>query len=355
MRLPDKMLSMVLRAPNQIAAEEIPLLQPGPDEVLVAVRACAQCGSDLHAYKGLHARVNPPRVLGHEFAGEVAAVGPGVHGTEVGTRCCVENHIPCGRCEYCRAARPNLCVAAESIGFTRDGAYAQFVLAPEHCIIPLPDEVSYPVGAVMQTMGVAYHAVRDVAQVRLNERVAIQGAGPIGLCALAVAKAAGAYVVQLDAVDYRLDAAKKMGADAVVNVFREDPVSRMGDLSQGRGFDKVIEAVGGNQDVTLQQASQLVKRGGLIVAVGTFGENKATLRIVEFKDREMTLKGSRGHPRAFPHCIDLVRNGRVHLDPMLTHRIPLIEAEEGLRMMEEKRDEAIKVVLEPHGPADGSR
>jgi len=125
---------------------------------------------------------------------------------------------------------------------------------------------------------------------------------------------------------------------------------QVAELTQGRGLDKILEAVGGNQDATLQQASQLIKRGGLIVAVGTFGENKATLRIVEFKDREMTLKGSRGHPGAFPHCIRLVRSGKVCLEQMLTHRIPLEEAEEGLKMMEEKRGGAIKVILEPHGP-----
>jgi len=202
---------MVLVQPRKMVLEQRSVSMPVPDEILVAVRACAQCGSDLHGYLGRHSRVHPPRVLGHELAGEVVAVGRSIHGVEVGLRCCVENHIPCGRCEYCVIVRPNLCTASESIGFTRDGAYAQFVLAPGHCIIPLPEEVSFSVGAVMQTMGVAFHAVHDVAEVHLNDWVGIQGAGPIGLCALAVAKAAGAFVVQFDAVDYRLDAAKNGG------------------------------------------------------------------------------------------------------------------------------------------------
>ncbi len=344
---------MVLEEPNRIVADDRHIPEPGPGDVLIAVRACALCGTDIHAWRGLFKGVNLPVVLGHEFAGEVVAVGDRVRDIEPGLRCCVENLITCGECEFCRTNRPNLCTSLQSIGNTLDGAYAEYVRVPAGCVVPLPEGVSFSVGSVMQTMATAWHAVRDVGEVRKSDRVAIQGAGPIGLCALAAAKVEGAFVAVSDSVDYRLEAARKMGADAIVDITKENFGRRAPGLTGGAGFDKVIEAVGGTQDATLQEACRIVKRNGTVVVMGVFAGDRTSIPAEDVRRLEIVIKGARGrYAGQFAECLGMIEAGKLNLEPMLTHRLPLEETLEGLLMMEEKRDGAIKVILEPHGPSD---
>ena len=339
--------SMVLEKPRTVSLTERNFEKLKNNEVLVLVKACALCGSDLHAFNGHHSRVHPPRVLGHEISGQIVDIGKNVDPHLMDLRCCIENHIPCGKCIYCVSDKPNLCIKADSIGFTKDGGYSEFLIAPADCIVPLPDSVSYPIGSIMQTMGVSYHAVKDIANVGSTEKIGIIGAGPIGLCALSVAKSLGAFVIHFDVIDYRLTAAKELGADIVVNLNHADPVEVSKEHTDGLGLDKIIEAAGGKQDKTLQLATQLLRKSGEITVVGTFSDNQKTIRIVEFKDQEMILKGSRGHPHAFEPCLQLVQSGQVSLEPILTHHIPLNEVQEALEMMENKTDNVIKVVIDP--------
>ena len=343
----DTFKSMVLEKPRTVSLVEKPFKKLNDDEVLVAVKACALCGSDLHAFNGHHSRVHPPRVLGHEISGQIVEIGKNVKSNLVDLRCCIENHIPCGECVYCSNNKPNLCINAESIGFTKDGGYAEFLIAPAECIVPLPEKVSYPIGSIMQTMGVSYHAVKDIAEVGNDDKIGIIGAGPIGLCALSVAKSLGAFVIHFDVVDYRLVTAKELGADIVVNLSESDPIEISKEYTDGLGLDKIIEAAGGSQDKTLQLATQLSRKSGEITVVGTFSDNQKTIRIVEFKDQEMILKGSRGHPHAFEPCLELVQNGLVSLEPILTHHVSLGQVQEALLMMEKKTDNVIKVVIDP--------
>ncbi len=352
MKLPDRMAAMVLEEPNRIVADDRLIPEPGPEDVLIKVRACALCGTDIHAWRGLFKGVNLPVVLGHEFAGEVIAVGEGVRNIKTGLRCCVENLIVCGECEFCRSDRPNLCTSLQSIGNTLDGAYAEYVRVPAECVVPLPAGVSFAVGSVMQTMATAWHAVQDVGEVKKGDWVAIQGAGPIGLCALAAAKVKGALIAISDAVDYRLEAARQMGADEVVDIARESLGQRAPDITGGAGFDKVIEAVGGTQDATLQEACRIVKRNGTVVVMGVFAGERNSIPAEDVRRLEIVIKGARGrYAGQFAECLGMIEAGKLNLDPMLTHLVPLERAVEGLLMMEEKREGAIKVILEPNGPS----
>lgn len=347
-QLPGRMAAVVLDAPNSIRKEDRPLPKAGPGEVIIKVRACALCGTDVHAWRGHFVGVKLPIVLGHEFAGEVV----GGEGLPLGLRCCVENLITCNVCEFCCSGRPNLCTSLESIGNTLDGAYAEYVSVPSGCVVPLPAGVSFEMGSVMQTLATAYHAVRDVGRVKEGDRVAIQGAGPIGLCALVVSKAEGAFVAISDTVGYRLEAARKMGADAVVNPKTRNFVSRNAELTGGGGFDKVIEAVGGSQDATLSEACRIVKRNGTVIVMGVFAGDKIPIPAEEVRRLEIIIKGARGrYAGQFDDCLELVASGRINIGPMLTSRIPLERVVDGLQMMEEKRGGAIKVILEPHGPS----
>ena len=337
----------VLHGPENLRLESVPIPQIGPDEVLVQVKACSLCGSDLHAYLGQLPRIRFPRILGHEFAGIIVQKGQKVSRWQIGQRVCCSVDVTCETCELCRQGRRNLCESLQTIGFERDGAYGEWVKVPQGNLHSLPDALSFEEASMIQTLTIAYNAVRRRGEVRIQERVVILGCGPIGLCALAVAKASGAKVYMVDVLEYRLDAARAMGADEAFNAAREDVVRRVLDLGGGRGVDEVIEAAGGEQQATAAQATQLVKRGGLVVVAGTFAGDLAPMRINEIKSRELEVRGARGDVDDFPACIDLAASGRVSLDRMISHRVGLEEVEKGLRLMMAKGEKVLKIILTP--------
>lgn len=337
----------VLYGPGDLRLEEVPVPQIGPEEVLVQVKACSLCGSDLHAYTTKHPRVTFPRILGHEIGGIIHKKGEKVTGWETGQRVCCDVALPCGKCDLCRQGRTNICPNLKSIGFNVDGAYCEFVKIPERNLYLIPDQVSFDEAAVIQTLTVAYNGVKRRAEIKVQDHVLIFGCGPIGLCALGVAKASGAKVWMVDTLDYRLKVAKDMGADETFNASKTDLVKDVLDKTRSKGVDKVIEAVGGEQEVTLGLATQVVKWGGLIVVIGTFSGNRGIIRITEFKARELELRGSQGGPGAWADCIDLVATRKIHLDRLITHHLKLEEVEKGLQLMKNKAENVMKVIIHP--------
>ena len=181
----------VLHEPGRLELVERPAPEPGPGEVLVEVGACAICGSDFHLIDGHVRRAKYPVVPGHELMGVVSALGPGAEGVEIGGRACIENHVHCGECYFCRMGRVNLCNDSRSIGMNVDGGYSRHVVAPAKSVLPLPDELDDATASVMQTLGTGYHVVMNRARLEAGETVAVIGMGPVGLCALAAAKYAG--------------------------------------------------------------------------------------------------------------------------------------------------------------------
>ncbi|MBI3971208.1 MAG: alcohol dehydrogenase catalytic domain-containing protein [Chloroflexi bacterium] len=344
------MKAVMLYGPEQMEVVDLPDPVPGPGEVLVRIEACSMCGSDLEAYHGWHPKVTYPRVLGHESAGTVVALGEGVGEPAVGTRVCCSGGAGCGNCGTCRAGHPQRCPNRRSPGFTAHGAYAEYLSIPAAGAIPIPDHVSFPEAALVQPLSISNHAVNRAGP-QPGEWVAVLGAGPIGLGVMLLAKRRGARVLATDVVDYRLDLAKRLGADVVVNPRRQDPVATARELSGGKGFDRVVECVGSDQDETLGQAVAMVKPKGLVVVVGSFAQNRATIPIVDFKFGEKELKGSQGAPEGYRPALDLVASGQIDVRPLITHLLPLPEAERGLRLMDEKAEGVIKVVLEPHAGA----
>jgi 2-desacetyl-2-hydroxyethyl bacteriochlorophyllide A dehydrogenase len=337
----------VLFGPESLRLESVSIPPLGPEEVLVQVKACSLCGSDLHAYLGQLPRIRFPRILGHEFAGVIAQKGRRVSGWQVGQRVCCSVDVTCETCEPCRQGRRNLCESLQTIGFERDGAYGEWVKVPQGNLHLLPDSLSFEEASMIQTLTIAYNAVRRRGEVKVQDRVVIFGCGPIGLCALAVAKASGAKVYMVDILDYRLDAARAMGAEETFHAARADVVKGILNLERGRGVDKVIEAAGGEQKATLVQATQLVKRGGMVVVAGTFADDLAPVRINEIKSRELEVRGARGDGDDFPACIDLVASGKIRLDQMISHRLKLEEVEQGLRMMLAKEEKVLKIIMTP--------
>lgn len=341
------MKAAVLHGASDLRYETVPDPGPARDEVIVKVQACSICGSDLHGFHGKHPRLVFPRILGHEFAGEVVALGAGVKGVAPGTRVCCDIDIYCGQCGPCREGRTNICEKLRTMGFDRDGAYAEYVAVPAINLYPLPENVSYDQAAAVQVLGISYHAVAHRVVPRRGEQVAVIGGGPIGLGAALVAKSLGAEVTLFELLDYRLAMARKLGIERALDPSNIDVRGEALALTGGRGFDKVVECVGGFQEKTVQMAVDMVKRGGQITVVGTFPENRATIPIAYIKDREIDLNFSRGNFQAFAPCLELIARGAVNPDLYISHRIPLTRAVDALRLLEARDVEAHKIVLHP--------
>lgn len=233
------------------------------------------------------------------------------------------------------------------MGFDRDGAYAEYVAVPDYNIYSLPENVSFDEGSMIQTIGVGYHAVVDRARIKRGEVVAVIGAGPIGLGAALVAKALGATVTIIDVIDNRLALASRLGIDHTINSQKEELAKKAIEFTHGKGFDKVMECVGGRQEKTIEDALTIIKRGGKVTVVGTFPGNRATIPIARFKDREYELIGSRGNFQAFAPCLELVAKGWVDSKAFISHCLPLAKAEDGIKLMLGKKEDVVKIVLHP--------
>lgn len=341
------MKAAILHGGGDLRMQTVPDPTPAPNEVMVRVHACSICGSDLHAFHGKHPRLVFPRILGHEFAGEIVDAGREVAGFRVGQRVCCDIDVSCGNCGPCRAERSNICETLKTMGFDRDGAYAEYVAVPDYNLYPLPDNVTYDQAATVQVLGIAYHAVAHRVRPQAGEKVAVIGAGPVGLGAALVAQSMGVEVTILDLLDYRLAMARRLGVHNTINPKGINVRERALELTGGGGFDKVIECVGGRQEQTVSDAISMVKRGGQVMIVGTFPENKATIPIAYVKDREIDINFSRGNFQAFAPCLALIASGKIDPNAYISHRFALTQAEDALRLLEARDVEAHKVVLHP--------
>ena len=345
------MKAMIRRGGGELSYETVADPAPGPNEVVVKVHACSICGSDVHAFHGKHPRLTFPRILGHEFSGEIVALGKGVNNYRVGERVCCDIDFPCGMCGPCRAGRSNICEKLRTMGFDRDGAYAEYAQVPDFNLYPLPDSVSYDQASAVQVLGISYHAVAHRVKPLPGEKIAVIGAGPIGLGAAMIARLMDADVTIMDILDYRLAMAQKLGIRSVIDAKQGNLRERALELTAGHGFDKVVECVGGLQERTVTDAVNMVKRGGQITVVGTFPENRATIPIAYIKDREIDLNFSRGNFQAFAPCLELVGSGKINPDLYISHRFPLSRAEDALKLLEARNVEAHKIVLHPQAGA----
>ena len=313
--------------------ETVPRPGPGPGEALVEVAACGLCGTDLHYLLGEAATAKtPPIVLGHEVSGVVKELGPGATGVAVGDRVLVPPVLPCGTCRLCRSGRENICPRLRMVGNHTDGGFAEFLLAPARDLVPLPSELPLAESSVIaDALSTPFHAVVNRARIRPGEWVAIVGAGGLGTGALQFAKLAGAHVIAIDLNPERLDRARALGAVATLNPKEVDVPKEVRKITNG-GADVAMEVVG--SPATFTTAISTIRRGGRLCVVG-YSDQAAPLPLGRLMFFEEEIVGSLGcRPADFPAIIELVRRGRVQLDPMITGRVPLdrlSEAVEDLR------------------------
>lgn len=341
------MQAAALVAPRLIEIVEVAKPLVGPGEVLIAVRSVGVCGSDVHFYLDGHIgeAVAPyPYVLGHEFAGEVAEVGPGVLEPSVGSRVAVDPSIPCKTCPTCRAGNVHCCPKVLFPGSPPvQGALLEYYKHPAHLCVPLPDDVSYDQGALLEPLGVALHALR-LAETQPGERIAILGAGPIGLLLLQLVLHNGAAAVYVsDPVAPRREMAEKLGATAVCNPTDADLESWIHEHTEGYGADVVFEAAWGGEAVG--DAVRAARPKGRIILVGIPTDDVCSIPASAARRKELDLLFSRRMKATYAQAVELVSTGVVQLDPLITHRFDLCSTNLAFRMVAGLADGVIKAVV----------
>ena len=316
----------------RIASEPEPS-PPGPGEVTLNIKTVGLCGSDLHMYETGrigYTIANEPFILGHEFMGVVAAVGADALDGEhqplrVGQRVAVEPAVPCWRCEICEHGHPNLCPNHKFYGlFPEDGALRERMTVSARNCFPMPDALSDEVGPLLETLGVAIHAI-DLSKIRIASSVAVLGAGPVGLLITRLAALAGAArIFAFDKFDWRLRLATTWGATHAFNIDDCDPADVVKDLSGGRGVDVAIEAAWADHSV--QQAADMARYGGRLVLVGIPPDDKLQLKHSVARRKGLTIMMSRRMKHTYPRAIDLATSGKVKLDELVSHRYALSDA-----------------------------
>jgi len=341
---------------NKFEIREVPVPEVGFGEVLCRVRAVAICGTDPEIVNGSRQNIGwPPRfpfILGHEWAGEVVEVGEGVSEFEVGDRVAGEAHKGCGYCRNCLRGNYTLCLnygrpetGHRHYGFTQPGANCQYNAYHIKAIHKIPDSLSFAHASLLDTAGVAMHGIKLIG-ITPGGTVAIYGPGPIGLCALQIVKGMGARTVIMIGRRHRLQIARDIGADFAIDFEKEDPVKRILEITGGIGADEVLECCGA--DVTPKQCVNSVRKGGKINLIGFFEDEKVELpSMTKMVLDEVLMVGSRANPNVSEEVLNLFAAGVIDGKKIVSHHFPLERYPEALDTFVNRKDGAIKVVIEP--------
>lgn len=337
-------VALLLR-PYQLELIDRPVPRLGPEEVLIRLRAAGICGSDIQGLAGEHPMMTLPRVLGHELAGQVEAVGEEVTRVSPGDHVVVDPMLRCGRCHPCRLGRYNCCENLKVLGVHADGGFAEFIALPQGQVHTVPRDLPWEVGALVEPLAVGAHGVAR-AKVADGDRVVILGAGTIGLAALLAAKQYRVQAIVLDILDWKLERARKLGADLALNPAAEDAVGAVMDFTEGQGAEVVIEAAG--SPITIASTVDYVASAGRIGIIGITAQ-EIPLRQSEFTRKEVDVYFSRNSLDQFPQVIRRITQGELDPRPLITHRFPFREVKQALQMARKHRQEVGKVILEFEG------
>ena len=339
-----------LYAPGDLRLESLPVPEAGPGDLVLRVLACGTCGTDVKVSRFGHQHISLPRVIGHEVAGEIVAVGSGVEWS-VGDRVQVIAAIPDGVCFQCRRGFETVCEDLESIGYQYDGGFAEFMRVPAKVLAVdgvnrIPDGLTPAEAAVTEPLACVLNG-QELVSVGAGDSVVVMGAGPIGCLHVRLARARGASKVFLiDVNAARLELAARLGADALINASTVDPIAAVRDLTDGRGADVVITAAASK--VAQEQALSMAVARGRISLFGGLPKDDSVIQsdsnVIHY--RELSVVGSYGSaPRHNREALSLIASGTVPVADLITHRLPLDRVADALDLV--ARGEGIKVVIEP--------
>lgn len=338
------MLQQVMTAPGVIEFREIAKPVPQKGEVLVKIMRIGVCGSDIHVYHGKHPFTKYPVTQGHEVSGEIAELGEGTEGFRVGQKVTIEPQVVCGECYPCRHGKYNLCEELKVMGFQTTGTASEYFAVDATKVTPLPADMTFDEGAMMEPLAVTIHAAKRFPELK-GAKVAILGCGPIGILLSQSCKALGAGQVMItDVSDYRLELAKKCGADFVVNTRNKDFGEAMVE-NFGRDKADVIYDCAGN-DITMGQAIKYARKGSMIVLVAVYA-GMANVDLAVLNDHELTLDTSMMYRHEdYVEAIRLTGEGKIHLEPLMSRHFAFRDYLEAYKYIDENRETTMKVLID---------
>ncbi|GGF28481.1 zinc-dependent alcohol dehydrogenase [Flavobacterium limi] len=350
----NKMTAALKTAKGDFSIAEVPVPElQKPDWVLARVKVAGICGTDLRHWKK-HDPHLECKIMGHELAGEVVSVGPEVKNVKPGDRVVIETVLGDDTCEWCNIQQYNLCPDLYKVRMqTVSQAFAQYVSGPAKKFYKLPDHVSYEEAALLDTFSVGLHALQ-LSGLKINEKVAIIGAGSIGLGQLQLAKIAGADVIIFDIVDSSLGLAKELGADMVVNTKTDEGYQKLMEFTNGRGADITFECAGGTaMQTTLPEAVSFTRIGGKVVIVGGFDPGKTMTELewqrIQMGEIKLIPSASYSFWDIYPEmkiCLDLLSKGQLNAKKMITHSFPIEQINDAFMVARDKEhSEAVFVAL----------
>ncbi len=343
------MKALVLKEYRRFAIEDIAIPDLQPDEVLIRVRACGICGSDVHGMDGSSGRRIPPIVMGHEAAGEIAKIGSAVTGWEIGDRVTLDSTIYCGECWYCRRGQVNLCENRRVLGvscaeYRRHGAFTEFVAVPQRILYRLPDNLSFEQAAMVEAVSVAAHAVKRTPLEKGASTVVV-GTGMIGLLVVQMLRVAGCkQIIAIDLDESRLALAAKFGATQTFKAGNSDVPEKIRALTDGRGADAAFEVVGLPQ--TVKTAIDCVRKSGSVTLVGNL-KPQVDLPLQSVVTRELSLIGTCASAGEYPACLDLIAGGKINVTEFISATAPLEEGPQWFERLYAGENGLMKVLLKP--------
>lgn len=338
------MIQQVMTAPKKIEFRSIPIPALGSNQVLIKVMKIGICGSDIHVYHGTHPFTSYPITQGHELSAKVIELGSSVTQFTVGQKVTIEPQVYCGKCYPCRHGKYNLCENLEVMGFQTMGTASEYFAVDASKVTPLPENLTYNEGAMIEPLAVTVHAVRRFDEIQ-GAKVAILGAGPIGILLAQAAKGLGADSVLItDVSEKRLSLAKTVGVDYTVNTLNTD----FGDaVKEAFGTDKadVIYDCAGN-DITMEQAIKYARKGSKIILVAVFGK-KATVDLAVLNDHELDLDTSMMYRHEdYVEAIRLVNEGKIQMKPLMSRHFTFQEYLSAYEYIDNNRESAMKVLID---------
>lgn len=345
------MKALVLTEYNNFDYREVPTPVPGAGEVLIRVRACAVCGSDVHGMDGTSGRRQPPAIMGHEASGQIAALGPQVSGWAVGDRVTFDSTVYCNQCSACLAGNVNLCTDRQVLGvscadYRRDGAFADYLVVPAYICYRLPDQVSYVQAAMVEPLAIAYHAATRTP-VRPGMSVVIVGVGTIGLLTLQVVKALGAGpIIAVDIDEAKLATALAGGADTAINSAAPDALAQILAATGGQGADIAFDATG--IEATVELCLRSVRLDGSVVLIGNLAP-EIGFALQWVVTRQLSLFGTCASAGEYDECLRLIAEGRVDVEALISKTVPLASGHEWITRVYQREPGLNKIVLIPEG------
>ncbi len=343
------MKALVLEEYNKLVYKDMDEPEVADNEVLIEVKACGICGSDVHGMDGSSGRRHPPLIMGHEASGVIVETGRNVTAFVKGDRVTFDSTIYCGSCFYCRQGLINLCDNRRVLGvsppeYRQHGAFAQYVAVPEHILYRLPDNLSFVQAAMVEPVSIAFHAI-TLTPISLNDSAVVIGSGMVGLFVVQALRAAGCgTIIAVDLEQSKLDLALQLGADHGLLAREVDVAEEVKKLTGGMGANVAIEVVGNTAAVNTAVAS--LRKGGALTIVGNLAAT-VEFPLQEVVTRQISVTGSCSSCGEYPACLEMIARGQINVDALLSEVVPLAEGAAWFEKLHKQEKGLMKVILTP--------